>query len=372
MASEKKLHNRDFGDDYSKKDPRKVFAIQEAISTANNLDDLGFKEISASRGESTHVIDVGPFYLASNPEGLGTKNLIADAMAENHKGKSFYKDIAKDTVASIVNDLITLGARPLVVSAHWSMGDNDVLADENRWRDLVTGWKEACNECGAIYGAGESPTLRGLVMPGKLELSGSAMGIINPKSRLTLGDKLKEGDHIVLIESSGIHTNGSSLARGLTDKLPHKYNTKLSNGETLGEALLTPSHIYAKLLDELFLANIDIHYMIHMTGHGWSKLMRYVEREFIYRMHTIPDVHEEFRLLQKVGDLTEEVMYDAFNMGAGFAFYVDEKDVKKLQEIAKKKFGFKSWDAGIVEKGPRQVIIEPLNIVYGKDALNLR
>src|SRR5258706_2200751 len=136
MASQKRIHNRDFGDDYSKKDPRKVTAIRAAISTSHNLDDMGYKEVAASRGESTHVIDLGPFYLASNPEGLGTKNLIADEVAKKHTNKSFYKDIAKDTVASIVNDLITLGAKPLVVSAHWSMGDNDVLKDELRWNDL--------------------------------------------------------------------------------------------------------------------------------------------------------------------------------------------------------------------------------------------
>src|SRR5258708_1492002 len=202
-------HNRDFGDNYEKKDPVKVSAIRAADKTAHNLDDLGFCEVSGSRGESTHVIDLGSFYLASNPEGLGTKNLIADALSRSHPKNHYYRSLAKDTVASIVNDVITLGARPLVVSAHWSMGDNEWLADSGRWNDLVGGWAEACSEAEAIWGGGESPTLRGLVSPGKIELSGSVVGIIDPKERLTLGDKLAEGDHIVLIESNGLQTNGA-------------------------------------------------------------------------------------------------------------------------------------------------------------------
>jgi phosphoribosylformylglycinamidine cyclo-ligase len=367
----KSAHYKDFGDNYEQKDPLKILAIQAAISTSHNLDSLGYKEIPQSRGESTHVIDLGDFYLASNPEGLGTKNLIADEVAIKSRKKSFYREIAKDTVASIVNDLITLGARPLVVSAHWSMGDNDCLNDTQRWTDLVEGWRDACNESGAIYGAGESPTLRGLVMRGKIELSGSVVGIINPKSRLTIGDKLKAGDHIVLIESNGLHANGASMARGLTEKLPEKYQTLLSNAITLGEALLKPSHIYAKLQDELFNAGISIHYMVHMTGHGWSKIIRYVEREFTYRIHTLPDVQEEFKVLQQAGNLTDEVMYGTFNMGTGFAFYVDAKAANKVQTIAKES-GFKSWDAGVVEEGERKVVIEPLGITFGKETLNLR
>jgi phosphoribosylformylglycinamidine cyclo-ligase len=365
----KKLHYKDFGDNYEQKDPLKVLAINSAKSTAHNLDYLGFKEVSASRGESTYVIDMGNFYLASNPEGLGTKNLIADEVSI-YNGKSFYKEIAKDTVASIVNDLITSGARPLIVHAHWSIADNDCLNNIQRWRDLVEGWKDACNESVVIYGAGESPTLRDILEPGKIELSGSAVGIINPKSRLVLGDKLKEGDHIILIESNGIHANGISMARGIVEKLPDRYQTTLSDGITLGEALLKPSHIYSKLQGDLFNSGIDIHYMVHMTGHGWSKLMRYTKRDFTYKIHTLPDVPEELQLLQKLGNLTDEVMYGTFNMGAGFVFYVDKEDIKKVQKIADAN-GFKSWCAGIVEKGPRQVIIEPINTIYGKESLNL-
>lgn len=365
-------HYSDFGDNYEVKDPLKVLAIKAATATANNLQPLGFKEITQSRGESTHVIDVGPFYLASNPEGLGTKNLISDEMSKHFPNKHFYKAVAKDTVASIVNDLITLGAQPLVVNAHWSMGDNDWLKDQQRWADLVTGWSEACTEAGAIYGAGESPTLKGIIQSGKIELSGSVMGMIKPKKHLTLGKKLKAGDRIILIESNGIQANGLSMARGLVEKQPKQYLTKLSNGQTIGEALLKPSHIYAKLVAALFEAKIDIHYMVHMTGHGWSKLMRYVERPFSYHVDTLPTVQEEFSALQKFGKLSDEVMYGTFNMGTGYAIFVPEKYADAVIDIAQKSYSFKSWDAGSVNEGERQVIIEPLQLTYSADTLNLR
>src|SRR5258708_17804988 len=148
------------------------------------------------------------------------------------------------------------------------MGDNEWSQDLGRWNDLVSGWAAACTEAGAIYGAGESATLRGLIVPGKIELSGSVVGIIDPKERLTLGDKLTAGDHIILVESNGLQTNGASLSRGLVEKLPREYDTLLPSGETIGDALLHPSHIYAKLVSALFESGVDIHYMVHMTGHG--------------------------------------------------------------------------------------------------------
>ncbi len=361
-----------FGDDYEKKDRLKRIAIQAAISTARNLEYLNYFEVPQSRGESTHLIDVGPFYLASNPEGLGTKNLIADEVARSHPEKSFYREVAQDTVASIVNDLITLGARPLVVSAHWSMGDNDWMLNEQRWTDLVEGWRDACNEARVIYGAGETPTLRGIIERGRIELSGSVMGIIDPKSRITLGDKLQTGDHIVLVESNGLQSNGASMVRGLVETLPQKYDTLLPTGQNLGEAFLRPSHLYTSLQDALFEAGVDIHYMAHMTGHGWSKLMRYNEREFSYNIYLLPDVQPEFQFLQSECSVSDQVMYGTFNMGAGFAFYVPEKDVDKVMRISGELRGWKSWDAGVLEEGPRQVVIEPLGLQYGAETLNIR
>ncbi len=368
----KKLTYSDAGVKYDRMDCLKKFAQSIAAGTVKHLGEFGFQEVASTRGESAYVIDMGPFYLAMTPEGLGTKNLIADSMRIDGKDID-YSSLAHDTVAMIVNDLITVGAQPLLVSPHWVVGSSEWFDDEKRWRELVNGWARACNEAGATYGGGETGVLSGIIYPETIELSGAGVGVIQPKERLITGEKIRSGDRIILIESSGIHANGLSLARKIAiERLPQGYNTLLSNGKTFGEALLTPTHIYAKLQQELFEHGIDIHYMVNITGHGFRKLMRSNKRDWTYKVEVIPRPQEEFILMQTKGGITDEEMYATFNMGAGFAFIVEEKDARELQRLAWEKCGFRSWNAGLVEDGPRQVIIEPKRLVYPSDSLGIR
>ena len=214
------------GVDYGLIDPLKVAAQRAAASTAVHLDAHGFSEVESSRGESAYVVDVGPFYLASIVECLGTKVLVADAM-EQLTGRSFYAGIAQDTIAMAVNDLVTVGATPLMVQAYWAAGGSEWFADELRSRALVEGWKRACDHCGIAWGGGETPALAGIVESGRIDLAASCTGIVSPKDRLSLGDRLAPGDAIVLLASSGIHANGLSLARQLAERLPQGYLTPL-------------------------------------------------------------------------------------------------------------------------------------------------
>src|ERR1043165_5552908 len=117
------------GVNYDLIDPLKVAAQRAAAATAGHLAAHGFTEVKASRGESAYVVDVGPFYIASIVECLGSKALVADEM---HKltGRSFYDSIAQDTIAMAVNDLITVGATPLVVQAYWAAGGSDSVGDQ--------------------------------------------------------------------------------------------------------------------------------------------------------------------------------------------------------------------------------------------------
>src|SRR6476659_2041369 len=135
------------GVNYDLIDPLKVAAQRAAADTAGHLAGRGFKEVKASRGESAYVVDVGPFYLASIVECLGSKALVADTMAAL-TGKIAYASIAQDTIAMAVNDLITVGATPLVVQAYWAAGGSDWFADGERSAELVAGWKRACDHCG--------------------------------------------------------------------------------------------------------------------------------------------------------------------------------------------------------------------------------
>lgn len=355
---------------YELMDPFKKMAQLAAKTTSSNLKQFSMNEVEKSRGESAYVWDEGNSFKSFVVEGLGTKNLVADKMAKL-TGKSFYNQIAQDTVAMIVNDLIVVGAAPQVVNAYFAVGSSNWFLNKQRAKDLVDGWANACNLSGAVWGGGETPTLKGIVDPETIDLAGSAIGIIKPKERLVTGEKLTVGDVILLIESSGIHANGLTLARTIASNLKDGYLTKLDDGSTFGETLLKPTHIYAKIISDLFNNGVDIHYMVNITGHGWRKLMR-ANKEFSYVINKIPDISPLFKFIQAKSKNNDKEMYGNFNMGAGFAIYIPEKFANLVQKIIKEKYNLNSWQAGVVEKGPKQVIIKPKNLFYKSDTLGVR
>lgn len=357
------------GVDYSAMDPIKVLAQKKAAETSGNLDFFNANEVLASRGESAYVWEENDCYRSLVIEGLGTKNLVADAMRK-FGNKTYYDAIAQDTIAMVVNDLIVVGALPQVVNAYFAIGDSNWMKDEQRASDLINGWAHTCDLSGATWGGGETPTLKGIVNPDTIDLGGSAVGIIKDKKNLVLGDRLQPGDRIVLIASSGIHANGLTLARKIGDELPEGYVTKLSDGRSYGDALLTPTPIYVPLVREMQNASIDIHYMVNITGHGWRKLMR-ATKPFKYVIEAIPKVPIEFTFISEHAEISNEEMYGNFNMGAGFAVYVAEAEAEKVVQIAKTN-GFEAMVAGRVEEGPKQVVIEPLDIIFQGDSLGVR
>lgn len=357
------------GVNYAAMDPIKVLAQQQAGGTSHNLAAFKAHEVAASRGESAYVWEEADAYRSLVIEGLGTKNLVADATRQL-TGKTHYDTIAQDTIAMIVNDLIVVGALPEVVNAYFAIGDSAWMEDQERAQDLITGWAAACDLAGAVWGGGETPTLKGIVDPKTIDLAGSALGIINPKKRLVLGDKLTPGDRIVLVASSGIHANGLTLARSIADKLPAGYGTKLSDGRLYGEALLTPTPIYVSLVRALQAADIDIHYMVNITGHGWRKLMR-ATKAVGYELDMVPDVQPEFSFIQQQVGASDEDMYGNFNMGAGFAIYVPAAAAEQVVELAAQS-GHTAWVAGTVTDGPRQVTIKPKQVVFSGDSLGVR
>lgn len=365
----KKITYAQVGDDYATKDPVKKLAQVAARKTAINLRQHGFTEISDTRGESAYVWKQGNILMASVIEGIGTKNLVADA-TRLITGKTYYDVIGHDTVATIINDLGSVGATPLVIHAYWAIEDNSWLQDDQRMADFIRGWKSACDLAEVSWGGGETPTLKGIIVPGTVDLGGSAVGIINPQIRLITDKKLKEGDRIILLKSAGINANGLSLARAVAQKLPGGYATKLSNGKMYGEVLLTKTNIYTRLLRKLSDNNIDIHYISNITGHGLRKIMR-ARQNYTYVVEKIFNPLELFLFIQKNANLSDYEMYETFNMGMDYALFIPKKDIRRAQAIVKK-FGFESLDAGYVKEGERQVIIKPKKIIYKGETLNLR
>ena len=350
-------------------DPLKVAAQRAAAATAGHLSTHGYAEVTASRGESAYVVDVGPFYLASIVECLGSKALVADEMARL-TGRSAYEGIAQDTIAMAINDLITVGATPLVVQAYWAAGGSDWFSDTARAQALVTGWKKACDTCGVAWGGGETPALAGIVEAGRIDLAASCTGIVSPKSRLTLGDALAPGDAIVLLASSGIHANGLSLARKLVERLPVGWLTEVAPGLSYGDALLAPTTLYSPVTEALWKAGVAVHYAANITGHGWRKLLRH-PAALTYRIERIPPVPPVLQFIQQEARQDDREAYSTLNMGAGFALFVDAAQGEQAVQVAQA-HGVPALLAGRVEAGPKQLLIEPLGIRFGTDDLQLR
>jgi phosphoribosylformylglycinamidine cyclo-ligase len=367
--AKKTITYSEVGDNYSTKDPIKKLAQTEAAKTAINLREKGFPEVTDTRGESAFVWKQGSTYMATMIEGLGTKTLIADGMRKI-TGKTYYDQIAQDTVAYIINDLISVGAKPLTLHAYWAIEDNSWLADEKRMTDLIKGWRKACDLSGVTWGGGETATCKQIIVPNTVDLGGSAVGIIGPKKRLVTDKKLRDGDRIILIRSNGINASGISLARAIAKKLPKGYGEAMKSGKLFGEALLKPSNIYARVTNELLDKGVDVHYMNFISGHGMRKIMR-ARPSFTYIVEKIFNPQEEFLFIQEHANIDDYEIYQTYNMGQDYVLFVPKKDVAKTLKIIEKN-GFKALDAGYIEKGERKVVIKPKNLVYAGDTLDLR
>lgn len=369
-----KITYEQVGDNYETKDPVKKLFQAAAFATGVNLQKHKFEEIGDSRGESAYVWQQGKTLMASVIEGLGTKNLIADEMRKiedpERSRRTYYDVIGHDTVATIINDLVTVGAAPLVVHAYWAIEDNTWLYDQQRMKDLILGWKNACDLAGASWGGGETATMKQIVVKDVCELAGSAVGIIKNKKRLITDKNLKAGDRILLLKSNGVNANGISLTRAIAKKLPQGYATKLPSGKIYGEALLTKTNIYAQLIQDLLDKKIKIHYISNITGHGMRKIMR-ARPQFTYVIEQVFEPQEIFSFIQKHSLLSDQEIYATYNMGQDYALFLPERDVKKAQKIIKKN-GFENIEAGYVEQGAKQVVIKPKNIIFKAETLDLR
>jgi phosphoribosylformylglycinamidine cyclo-ligase len=355
---------------YDALDAFKRACQREAATTTGALGALGFSEPRGVRGESAYLIETPDGYLAHVEEGLGTKNLVADAMAER-TGRSYYESIGIDTVATIVNDLITTGALPVSVAMHAAVGDSCWFDDQRRAQDLARGFARGCRESGAVWGGGETPALKGIVDPNTIVLAGSAVGRIAPKSNRIVGD-VRDGDAIMFLASSGVHTNGLTLCRALAQRLHDGYLTKLDDGRAYGEALLDPSVVYARYIAACQRAGLRPHYAAHVTGHGWRKLMR-LDEPFVYRITEPRDPPPIFSFIMTRGPVELREMYATFNMGAGFAVYVDAAQVDSFLGVGRE-MGYDAWRAGTVARqgGRKAVEIAPLGITFEAESLQVR
>jgi phosphoribosylformylglycinamidine cyclo-ligase len=357
---------RDAGVDYDALDAAKRLAMQKALSTSHLLAARGGRALDDSRGEPAFVFELGGTAFALVVEGLGTKSVIARQVLEE-QGVNRFADVAYDAVAAIVNDLACVGALPLVVNAYFATGASGFYEQRERSEALLEGWRRACTDAGCTWGGGESPTLPGMLDAREIELAGSAVGAVPEGARPLLGAELSDGDEIVLVSSNGLHANGASLARLVAGRLGDGYATPLPDGRSFGDALLDPSLMYAPLVAELLRCRARVSYISHVTGHGLLKLMR-PPAPFTYRISALPEVPPVLSFLADQASLEPRGAYSTFNMGVGYAVYCARGESTEVLAAARR-VGLKALLGGHVERGPRQVILEPLDVVYGGSEL---
>ena len=363
------------GVNYGTMDLLKRSAQAAGADTDEFIRRFGFSVVGWSRGESVFVIKTAIGYFGLVIEGLGTKNLVADLYREVCEalatmGKTFFDHIGQCNAAMAFNDMCVLGLRPIAYGQYLAMANGEWPKDELRRQQLIEGTKLACVLARCPWGCGETTTLSGIIVPGTVDLAGATIGFC-PTNQLIDPASIQHGDTIVIIESSGIHANGLTLARKIADKLPEGYLTKLPDGRTYGETLLDPTHIYVGLVEDCLNAGVEIHYVVNVTGHGWRKFMR-APGNFTYVIETLPRQLLIFDFIQQHGPVDDDEAYGNLNMGGGFALYVPGVDDAEVIIQIAGELGLPAFVAGHIEAGDRKVVIEPKGLVYGAETLEVR
>lgn len=275
------------------------------------------------------IVDIGipDKYLVVTVDGVGSKVLIAETLEK-------FDTVGIDCIAMNVNDLICVGAEPLVFVDYYAIEQpNKKMAGEIA-QGLVAG---AIQSKMAIIG-GETASLPDIIKSynGKgFDLSGTAIGIVD-KDRVILGDEIVAGDVIIGIESNGLHSNGFSLARKvLLEK--HTVHDKIDDLD-IGEELLRPTLIYVQEVLEI-LKEAEIHGLANITGGAFLKLarlLRQAKTDVGVILDSLPEPQSIFKLIQKLGNISSSEMYKTFNMGVGFCIIAPESEIQTIQTICKK------------------------------------
>ena len=285
--------------------------------------------------------------LLSGTDGCGTKVKLAFLMDK-------HDTIGIDCVAMCVNDVACAGGEPLFFLDYIACGKNY----PEKIATIVKGVAEGCKQAGAALVGGETAEHPGLMPEDEYDLAGFAVGVVDEKDLIT-GEKIQAGDVLVGIASSGVHSNGFSLVRKVFEMTAESLNTYYDElGKTLGEALLAPTRIYVKALKSVKDAGVTIHGCSHITGGGFQENIPRMLPEGIRAVvekdsYEIPAI---FKLLQKTGNIEEEMMYNTYNMGLGMILAVDPADVDKTM-AAITAAGDTAYIVGKCESGEKGVTL---------------
>ena len=283
--------------------------------------------------------------LLSGTDGVGTKLKLAFLMDK-------HDTIGIDCVAMCVNDVACAGGEPLFFLDYIACGKNE----PQKIATIVKGVADGCVQSGAALIGGETAEMPGFYPVDEYDLAGFCVGVAD-KCDLIDGKDLKAGDALIGIASSGVHSNGFSLVRKVFDMTKESLDTYYKElDKTLGEALLAPTKIYVKALKSVRESGVKIKACSHITGGGFyeniPRMLTEEKRAVVKKdSYEVPAI---FKLMAKKGNISEEMMYNTFNMGLGMVIAVDKGDVEKTLK-AINKAGEKAFEIGYIDKGTKGV-----------------
>jgi phosphoribosylformylglycinamidine cyclo-ligase len=285
---------------------------------------LQFQDVITESGHFAALVRLGNQGLAMSTDGVGSKILVAEMMDK-------YDTIGIDCVAMVVNDLICVGARPLAMVDYLAVEKPDPEAA----RQIAEGLAEGCRQAQVAMIGGETASLPGIVR--NFDLAATGIGLVDLE-KIVAGDKIVENDVILGIQSSGIHSNGLSLARRVFfQEAGLQVDDPLPTDErvTVGETLLEPTRIYVQAINEL-LEEVEVHGLAHITGGGFTNLKR-LKKGVGYHINDLPSPHALFKFISSQG-VDDEEMYRVFNMGIGFAVILSPENAQQAIDILEKHY----------------------------------
>ena len=291
--------------------------------TGELAETIEYRNIIKNKGHFAALVDFGKKAIAMSTDGVGSKILIAKQMEK-------YDTVGIDCIAMVVNDILCVGADPIAMVDYLAVEHpNPEIAKE-----IGKGLKAGCQQAKIAMIGGETASLPKIIKD--FDLAGTGIGTVD-KNKIITGTEIKDGDIILGITSSGVHSNGLSLARkALLDIANYKVTDKLptDNSVTVGEALLEPTIIYVDPIIELLNSDVKVHGLGHITGGGFSNLKR-LNHNMTYIIDNLPEPLPIFKAIQATG-IEDKEMYHVFNMGIGFAVILDEKYKDQALEILNK------------------------------------